>query len=415
MRLVFVNAAHPEAPHVSGMRLFRFAQAMAMRGHQVVLLTGPNHGSRPRGGAAMALADRMFTHDWWEPLVVEITPRASWTLSAVRGGRLPALLRRTLTAWHFLVDGGTFGDWTRAAKPVADAVAQEFKPDLVWATFGNTSNLALAQRVARHAGCPWIMDVKDNWQAFVPAGLRRIMSRRFGDASGVTFNAEHHRSVALDWLDPRRSAVIYSGVAEPFYSERKAPTTSNGSATILLVGSTYSEEYLLTFLRTFKGWSERVAAAGRGRVGFHYAGSDQLRVGAAVHSLGLSHVSVIQGQVPIEELARLARNAQATCYLWASFGFHHKLLELLAVGTPVIAFPGEHPESRMLAACCDTEFSVCSGSDDLEDAFERSQRPACPGGAREQPPPAWRWQDFANGLEAFFIEVLEQEGRTCAG
>lgn len=414
MRLVFVNNAHPEAPHVSGMRLSRFAREMATRGHQVLLLTGAPPGDRAGDASTVGLPNRMATHDWSEPMIVEVAPKPLWTLSAMRSGRLPAPLRRALTAWHFLAHGGVFTDWARAAGPVADIIAREFKPDLVWATFGNTSNLTVAQQVAKRAGCPWVMDVKDNWLAFVPAGLRRIMARRFGNASGVTFNAEHHRSIAVGWINPARSAIIYSGVAEPFYSERNAPKTASGTATILLVGSTYSEEHLLTFLRTLKSWADKLVAAGKGRVGFHYAGTAQHRVEAAVESLGLSSISVVQGQVSIKELAGLARSARAACYLWASFGFHHKLLELLVVGTPVIAYPGEHAESRMLAARCDTLFSPCSGREELEDAFEQAWRSACSAGAPQSSPPAWRWQDFAAGLETFFIEVVSHAGRPCA-
>lgn len=414
MRLVFVNNTHPEAPHVSGMRLSCFAREMAARGHQVVLLTGAPPGDRAGDISAAELPNRMATHDWSEPMIVEVAPKPLRTLSAVRNGRLPAPLRRALTAWHFLAHGGVFTDWARAARPAADITAREFKPDLVWATFGNTSNLTLAQRVAKRAGCPWVMDVKDNWLAFVPAGLRRIMARRFGNASGATFNAEHHRSIASRWINPARAAVIYSGVAEPFYLERDAPKAASGTATILLVGSTYSEEHLSAFLDTLKSWTDRLAAAGKGRIGFHYAGTDQHRVEAAVKSLGLSGISVVQGQVSIEELAGLARGARAVCYLWAPFGFHHKLLELLVVGTPVIAYPGEHAESRMLAARCDTLFSPCGGRDELEDAFEHAWRSAYSAGALQSSPPAWRWQDFAADLETFFIEVVSHAGRPCA-
>jgi hypothetical protein len=213
MRLVFVNHAHPATPHVSGMRLWYFAQAMARRGHEVILLTGASPTIAASPQRAVEISKMLAGHDWSKPFVLEVVPSAMWSVDVVRRNAVPAIVRKALTAWSFVVRGGVFADWTRPAYAIAKELTEVFRPDLVWATFGNTSNLALAQRVAQYSKCAWVADIKDSWSAFIPAALRSFMAWRFRNAAGVTANAQHHLQVAARWLHFRRSCVVYSGVA----------------------------------------------------------------------------------------------------------------------------------------------------------------------------------------------------------
>jgi len=409
VRLVFVNNAHPLTPHVSGMRLYQFAIAMARRGHQVVLLTGAS----PDGRAAVAdLHASLIEHDWSRPLVVSVPPRADKWLDSIRSGRIPALLRRAMTAWQFIAHGGVFSDWTQAAMPIASRLATEFQPDLVWATFGNTSNLTLGQFLAGHARCPWVADVKDNWTAFVPAGLRRLMAFRFRGADGLTSNAEHHLNVAGNWLRQTRTAVIYSGVSDAFYTVRQARQQGAREKFVLLVGSTYSTVALTQFISAFKRW--RASAADRAHIRLHYAGSDASKVRAAIESAGLTGSAVVHEQLALSKLAYQSRQAAAVCYLWAPFGFHHKLLELLVAGSPVISYPGEHAESQRLASSCVTPFFACKDVDQLMAAFDQTLTGNAVVVANEAPP-SWRWSDFCEDLDVFLTEVASTGKRACAG
>ena len=399
MRLVFINNTHPLTPHVSGMRLFHFANAMAQRGHQVVLLTGAPPNGTIVNASHGNLALQLDAHDWSKPMVLSVTPLPDRLLRAMRAGLLPALLRKVMTAWQFIVHGGVFPDWTRAAKPIVSQLATMFAPDLVWATFGNTSNLILGQSLAGQAKCPWVMDVKDSWIAFVPRGLRRLMAFRCRDANGLTSNAEYHLQIARKWFRQPRTAVIYSGVVDAFYAARQEPKQTSQETTILLVGSTYSQVVLAQFVAAFKLWRDGLADGSTMRL--HYAGSDDERVLAMLQAAGLSDISEVYKQLPLPELARLVRNAAAVCYLWAPFTFHHKLLELLVVGAPVISYPGEHVESLRLASECATPFFPCRDVNQLTAAFDRALA-FDSFGTPSANMPVWRWSDFALTLEQFF-------------
>lgn len=404
MRLLFVNHAHPNTPHVSGMRFFHFAEAMSSRGHQVVLLTSgdPQCDADPPASRG-DLRGRLVDHDWGRPFLLEVRPEPLWSVDAVRGGRLPSVLRRAATAWHFVAHGGVQADWSRAVRPLLPALVATFTPDAVWGTFGNTSNLTLAQGAAGLAGCPWILDIKDNWETFVPFSLRHHMAWRFRKAAGLTSNAEHHLAIAQRWHRQRHSAVVYSGVAECMF-HRPSPAPDAKRRHLLLVGGTYSADTLHRFLLGVGAWLRNAPQAAQSEFRLHYAGSDASRVLAAVRDAGLEDRTRVDAQLPLSELATLVHGAFACAYLWAPFGFHHKLLELLVAAKQVIAYPGEHAESRRLAANIDTPFHPCESEAALVDALSAAWDDRHPHPVPGRPQPAWRWRDFAVDLEAVFLK-----------
>ena len=60
-------------------------------------------------------------------------------------------------------------------------LASAFRPEVAWGIFGNTDAWAIAQGIAREAGCPWVRDIKDQWTAFIPAPLQRLVAARYAD------------------------------------------------------------------------------------------------------------------------------------------------------------------------------------------------------------------------------------------
>lgn len=406
MRLVFVNHAHPEIRHVSGMRLGRFAQELARRGHQVVLLTSAVPDAPSIDPAGPKLTAWLAGHDWNQPLVVAVPALRRRSLELIRQSRVPSVLRRALTLWQFVVHGGVFADWKAAADATSRQLAVEFRPDMVWGTFGNTTNLTMAQQLARRAGCPWAMDIKDNWTAFIPKALRCPMAWRFRDAAGWTSNSQHHRQVAMQWLPSTPTEVIYSGVADEFF-ERAAPARGNERPQLLLVGSVYDDVRLRKYLAAVREWIENLPPLEQTGLVFAYAGSDSERVEVALNEVRLPCAIRVLGQIPISELARLAAVSFATSYLSASFTFHQKLLELLVCGRPLVCFPGESAESKVLALQTNTMFMSCETEVEVKEslikAWERRKQDA-----RGNQLPPWRWTDLAGTLEQFFMRCVQE-------
>jgi glycosyltransferase involved in cell wall biosynthesis len=368
MRAVFVNYCHPDTPHVCGVRVPSFARAMARRGHQVVLVTKTLR-DEDEGTAVAEIPDLVRSHDWSSPLLITVRPRVSRLLAVVRRGRMPALVRRGLTAWHLVARGRTQAEWSDAARLVEQPLADHFGPQIVWATFLPTDALVIAARLAKKARCPWVADLKDSWRGRLPAGSRRAIAWKFSGAAGLTSNSVFHSTEAEPWFG-KSPVPIYDGIDDAFLEPRA--TAADGVFRIVLVGSTYGRERLEPFLRALRSWMEGLQPAERRNVQFVYAGSDRTTVRELVDEVGLLREiprPVVHGYLERSSLAALCAGAWVNAYLWLPSTFHHKLLGLLACGRPVIAFPGEHRESTDLALRVGGTVRICSTPEALVQAL----------------------------------------------
>ena len=113
-----------------------------------------------------------------------------------------------------------------------------------------------------------------------------------------------------------------------------------------------------------------------------YPGADHKRARMALARLKDRARVEVHPYLPLYELAALCRSAAANAYIRSSFGFHHKLLELLSTERPVLAYPGESAESRTLAArtrgvlySCEIPDEIC---DALDDCCRRSHGSSSP-------------------------------------
>ncbi|MEO6247582.1 MAG: hypothetical protein ABIO85_03230 [Sphingomicrobium sp.] len=251
-----------------------------------------------------------------------------------------------------------------------------------------------------------MIDTKDNWEAFMPFGLRRAVARRFASAKGLTTNAQLHEGAAQPYFPSIPYRLVYSGVAEPFFRARaKPPREESAERTILLVGGIYRPATLGQFLAAVARWRSRLSLVDQARLRLHYVGASNLVVADAIASTDLSAITQISPFVPLDQFAGLVGDSFCAAYLWLPTGFHHKLLELSVAARAVIAFPGEHPESIRLAQQCDTPFAVCADGDELASTLDELWAASSESANRSAAPP-WHWDDFAVGLEQFFETIV---------
>lgn len=339
MNFLLVNPVHPDTPHISATRAWRFAQALAAAGHRVVLLTATAPGTEPRPAA------RTTEHDWRRPLVLAAAPFDTGPDPA----RTP-LFRKLGTAWGMLRHGGRQAAWSIAAVEAATALSPGFHPDVVWTTFGRMEAVIAARRISRALRVPWVLDLKDNWEIFVPGPLRRIMAHRIRGWGAMTTNAKYHARIARRWH--RTGAhVIYSGVDEAFLGAAvEAPTGSDGRFVLNLVGSLYFEGRLADLLGGIAAWAATLSPSERSQVALRYMGGDVDMFERGAAAAGLDLATEALGYVPIPAMAMACRDAAVNMYIAHDGSFHHKLLELLACGRPVLCCPAEGEEGRDLAA-----------------------------------------------------------------
>lgn len=337
MRLVFVNHCHPDTPHVCATRLREFANACARTGHRVVLLTetrADQAGTEPDWAA----------HDWSRPLHLACAPVGGALIRAAREGRVPRPLRRPLLAAAYLLRGGLFTDWRDGSRRHWSGLAKHFRPDAVWATFGNTDALAIAQGIARLAGCPWVMDVKDPWSVFIPAPLRRQLAGRFGDAAAMTALSAQHGADAAHWFAPPPQ-VVYSGIDESFLP---APPPPEGPARLLVVGGLYGQKHLEALAEGVRRWGRAATVV--------LAGAETARFRQAFAGMAVE----TPGYLDLAELRATAAGCHALLYVRNPAAlYQHKLVELLALDRPVLCLPDEAEESLAIARALGAAFRSC--------------------------------------------------------
>lgn len=401
MDILMVNPVHPTTPHISAARAWRFAQELSALGHRVVLLTRP---LQPDGATPMP---ELATHDWAGPFVLECAGVTATSSTRV-GGRLRSKLR---TAVGLLRHGGSDGQWhDEALRRILDLVATgTFRPDVAWATFGKGEALFVARKAAQGIGCPWVMDIKDNWELYVPTGLRRLLAWRVRGWSKATANAQLTAACVSTWHGAT-AQIVYSGVDQAFLAH-PAPGTVPGNFVLNLVGSVYSRQVVERFFRGIRRW---LAALGdrAGAVELHYYGGDVEMV-ASVAAEILPGVSVqTHGFASIDQFAKACASASVNTYLAYSKTFHHKLLELLSTGVPTITMPGEAEESMELVAMYGTPFHVVADENGLAMCLEKLFQQHA---ANDFPPPSTAgldrhsWQNQARQLESILIAAVHKD------
>jgi hypothetical protein len=351
VNIVLVNPVHPRTPHVAALRAARFAEELARRGHQVILLT-----STPPADAEATAANGAGAR----ARVVEVPGYREQAAAP----SLPSRLRRFETAVRMLVHGGYQSAWVRSA---VHALPEGFRPDVVWTTFGKLESVVVARRLARRFRTPWVLDLKDKWDLFIPVGLRRLLAHRNRGWSAVTVNSAVNLEQAARW-HRGRAEVIYSGVDDAFLTETALPADRR-CFVVNLVGSLYFPERVDEFLLGLRLWSETLDPSTRAAVELRYVGGDADMLSAAVARSGL-HVAVrAEGYLPSARLAAVCRRAAVNAYVAFPGSFHHKLLELLACDRPLVAFPGESQEARDLAARVGGELLEPASAADLASTF----------------------------------------------
>ena len=400
MNILMINPVHPQTAHISAVRAWQFAQGLAGLGHRVVLLTGTS----PTGG--QQAGNDLAAHDWSKPRVLAV--------DAGKQGktRLPFPLNKVRTVWRMVIGGGAQGRWVHNGVQTVRENASQFRPDVVWCTFGMMEAVFAARRAAKAFGCPWVLDIKDNWELYVPPGLRRLMVRRTRGWAAVTANAEFTARKARIWQCSDAEA-IYSGVDDVFFASLVRRGTVEECA-ITFVGSLYFPEHLAVLLEGIGRWHANLTEGEKGKVVVRYLGGDVAMFATAVREC-IPHVRTeARGYVPTEELAACCRGSKVNMYVAHQGGFHHKLLELLACGRPMLVYPGESEESRRLVLEGGGELlepvSAVQVAEMLAEVFFReSQTSHAP--AAETSLRRYAWENQSKALEKVLLKVVKDNER----
>jgi len=326
MNILLVSGTHPRTPHISGVRAGRFAEELARLGHRCVLLC-------PTVPGEAEPVESVADHDWSAPYVAAVAEPASPVTTGPFG--------RPITAIRLLRYGGNRVGLYRAMLARWRDLASDFRIDAVWTTFGNMEAAFAARRIADDTGVPWLLDVKDNPDIYVPRPLRRPLAWRLRGYGVLQSNAALHAEAAAGWLG-QSAEIVYSGVDTCFFPEA-APSPGRY---VTLVGALYHRHLLDAFVDGIAAFNRQSDAAPLEIV--HLGAQMAMLEASAARHDGRVAVSS-PGYVAPARMAEICQSALANCYVFFGWGFHHKLFELLACRRPVIAYGGELPESLSAA------------------------------------------------------------------
>ena len=366
MRIAIVNACSPEMPHVCAVRARTFAAALCRMGEAVLLVTPPPYETGP--GTPPEDISRILTdHSTGAPRHIALPHRTGSALPAVRSGSLPPFRRRLRIAAEFTIRGHVYGDWISGGHDTLQQIASEYRPDIVWAIFGNMGCWAMGRALAKQSGCPWIGDVKDSWESFVPAGFRQLTAWRFSDAAALTALSIEHAKQTRHFSQGDLT-VIRSGIEQ---ESPRLSATAQPVRTIVLSGSLYDPARIREFVSSLCRWQSATAPSMPVRL--VYAGGDTDLFETAVPDPADLSIDIdIKGALSSDELMSLQSSAWANGYISnAPNLFHHKLLELLIRNRPVIAYPGETRESAEISRDFGVTLCICRDQADLSNAFEK--------------------------------------------
>jgi glycosyltransferase involved in cell wall biosynthesis len=217
--LLVVSFGYEPLEHVIAVRATRMATELTALGWDVTGLTfdWTTPPARRVATVASAVASALESAS---PRRLAIDGRIiapTYDPAAMAQGREPEsfdpLPRKLRTAIN-TIGWGPFPRWARLAFEAAIRLHGERPIDLVWAIHGDDSCHAIADRLSRNQGIPWVADFKDPWDYFhSPLGLplqRWATARRLRGATAVTETcaAQADRDAADFGVKPE---VVYSG------------------------------------------------------------------------------------------------------------------------------------------------------------------------------------------------------------
>jgi len=226
----------------------------------------------------------------------------------------------------------------------------------------------LGRKLAKMTGCPWIADIKDNWQEFVPKGLRKIVAGQISDSTHTTLLSEAHRETYPD-NGTSKFTTIYNGISDDLMKFHKAKGQSSEVLNeILISGSLYDFDALSDLLRMIVNWLPP-----KGNVHLTYAGGDTEIIQRAKQTGPAVLPITILGKLSPPELWARQRRANINVYVRNPPNlFHHKLLELICVGRPILAYGGETAESIRIAKDIGADLFPCSNEVEVDETLNQS-------------------------------------------
>ena len=144
------------------------------------------------------------------------------------------------------------------------------------------------------------------------------------------------------------------------------------------------------------------------KVRFIYAGQDSNEVAAATAELSIICPVEIIGFIPLEELRQIHRRAIANLYIKSNLTFHHKTIEMLSAGRPLICYPHETDEAIEITRSTNVPLLSCNNPEQISEALDQSLKTGQISIEADRGLKEHTWETQAKILEEIFLNVINK-------
>jgi hypothetical protein len=332
MKLLLVSHHFPPMGGAGVQRALKFVRYLGDFGVQPVVLAGDDCGylqdpslldELPPGLQVLRVPHRTLLQ---RALARRPSPSAAAAPAATRGGAglSPAWRDALLGTWAALQWPDERGGWARAAWAPACRLLRDAGIELVMSTAPPVAAHALARRLARRAGLPWVADWRDLWAdnpgSTAPA-WRRALDRRveahwLRDAAGVVaVTPAWQRRYAQQLGDRCPVAWIPNGYDEADFAHLPtAPVPSDGALRLVHTGSFYGPRDPAPLLDAL-GRVLRNRPVGARPLKLRLVGAIGSRFEAALADFDLRHPGVVERRPYVPHAEALAEMVAADALL----------------------------------------------------------------------------------------------------
>ena len=363
-RIVIVNELHPNEKRIGCVRMRELADAFNRLGCATLLLT-MDHSTQSTAIPAAKVNAIIQQHLFTSRLDIACINKTSFLQRFIQSKKTPAIFRKMAIMLGYTIFHGIMRSWSLSAKPYLKPIATAFQPDIVMGTFGNTNTLLIAQRLAKLANCPWILDIKDPWNYFIPTPFKRYVARRFQDACLIITLADFYWNDVSRWFGSLPHQTIYSGFPLSLLHHQKN-CDSDAPFRLFIIGSCYDAAMLERMMQGITLFLDTLSKPCE----IHYAGPGDAEIEPYFNIFKKKVACINHGLIAQSIFFSLAQQAAVLMYIHSDETFHHKSTELLAFKKPIICVPREHAEAIQLASEAKIPLHICQNAEDVMNALQ---------------------------------------------
>ncbi len=347
MKFVVINYSNPNLKHISALRMKKFSEQLLRFNHSVIYITANEKNRFPYTDLEKS-KDILSNIKPGEKKDIYIPNPSNKLESIIDSEKINKFIRKGLIFFSYLFRNGLQISWKENSKPYLNQIQEIYKPDIVWACFGNVDSLILGKKLSSISNSKFIVDIKDPFELIPSYFLKYIFFIiKLRNINAYTTNSNWQYNRSIKWIK-KECLILYSGVDQEIISNVLFQDSTKIDMRITIIGSTYNEnnlkQLLLIYLDLFKNLYELGY-----KFELFYCGTSYKEVKRCLLEIGFNYKYKVLEHIELGEMLEICRTSTINSYIHSDECFHHKAIELMLLRRPLFAFPKENNELHDIA------------------------------------------------------------------